>query len=69
MARRNGIVFLIILVIFIFTLWVILPINSVRFGREGLRMGLDFAGGVQVAYRAQFSDNLTTSEKTPPWAV
>jgi protein-export membrane protein SecD len=64
MARRNGIIFLIILVIFAFTLWVLLPIDSVRLGRKGLHLGLDFAGGVQVAYQAQFSENTTASEKS-----
>jgi preprotein translocase subunit SecD len=64
MNRRNGITFVIILVIFAFTLWVLLPIQGERFGRKGLSLGLDFAGGVQVAYQAQFSDNATSADKS-----
>jgi protein-export membrane protein SecD len=64
MSRRNGITFIVILVIFILTILVILPINKGIIGGKGLRLGLDFAGGVQVAYRAQFSGNETASEKS-----
>jgi protein-export membrane protein SecD len=64
MARRNGITFIIILVIFIFTLWVLLPIQGERFGRQGLRLGLDLRGGVHLVYQAQFSENATSAEKS-----
>ncbi|MGD0794116.1 MAG: protein translocase subunit SecD [Dehalococcoidales bacterium] len=64
MARRNGIVFLIILVIFALTLIVILPIDSTRLGRKGLRLGLDLVGGVELTYKANFSDNVSTSEQS-----
>jgi preprotein translocase subunit SecD len=64
MPRRNTITFLIILVIFIFTLWAVLPINGVRFGRHGLRLGLDLVGGVHLVYEGQFSDNATSTEKS-----
>jgi preprotein translocase subunit SecD len=63
MARRNSIVFLIILVIFAFTLWVVLPTDSTRFGRKGLRLGLDLVGGVELTYKANFSENTTPSEQ------
>ena len=63
MARRNGIIFLIILVIFILTLWAIVPINGERFGRKGMRLGLDLIGGVHLVYQAQFSENATAAEK------
>jgi preprotein translocase subunit SecD len=59
MARRNGIVFVIILVIFAFTIWTILPINGERFGRKGMRLGLDLVGGVHLVYQAKFTENAT----------
>jgi len=64
MARRNGITFIIILVIFIFTLWVLLPVQGERFGRQGLRLGLDLKGGVHLVYQAQFSENATSTDKS-----
>ena len=59
MARRNGIIFVIILVIFAFTLWTILPMNGERFGRKGMRLGLDLVGGVHLVYQAKFTENVT----------
>ncbi|OGO30559.1 MAG: protein-export membrane protein SecD [Chloroflexi bacterium RBG_16_56_11] len=64
MARRNGLVFVIILVIFVFTLWVLLPIKGERLGRTGLRLGLDLVGGVHLVYQAQFSENATAADKS-----
>jgi preprotein translocase subunit SecD len=64
MARRNGITFVVILIIFIFTLWAILPIDSEKFGRKGLRLGLDLVGGVHLVYQAQFSENATSADKS-----
>jgi protein-export membrane protein SecD len=64
MPRRNAITLIIILVIFIFTLWVLLPIDSVRFGRQGIRLGLDLRGGVHLVYQAQFSENATSADKS-----
>jgi preprotein translocase subunit SecF len=54
----------IILIIFGFTLWSILPIQGERFGRKGFRLGLDLVGGVHLVYQAQFSDNATAADKT-----
>ena len=63
MTRNNTIVALIILVIFGFSLWTILPIDSSRLGREGLRLGLDLVGGVNLVYQADFSENATSADK------
>jgi protein-export membrane protein SecD len=66
MARRNGIIFVIILVIFALTVWAVVPNSSLSkwMGREGMRLGLDLVGGVHLVYQAQFSDNATSSEKS-----
>jgi preprotein translocase subunit SecD len=66
MARRNGIVFVIILVIFALTVWAVVPNSSLSgaIDRNGLRLGLDLVGGVHLVYQAQFSENTTESEKS-----
>lgn len=64
MARRNGIVFLIILVVFILTLLVVWPTNWTILGRKGLRLGLDLVGGVELSYKANFSENVSASEQS-----
>jgi len=52
--RRNG--YLIgIIVIFAFALWVLFPIESSRFGRQGIQFGLDLEGGVRLVYQANLS--------------
>jgi protein-export membrane protein SecD len=63
MPRRNVITFIIILAIFGFTLFAILPIRGERFGRS-LRLGLDLVGGVHLVYQVQFSENTTLAERT-----
>jgi preprotein translocase subunit SecD len=64
MSRRNGITFIIILVIFAFTLWALLPVDSERFGKKGLHLGLDLVGGVHLVYETQFAENATSAEKS-----
>jgi preprotein translocase subunit SecD len=52
MAKRNTIVFLILLAVFAFAVCaVIYPM----FGREGMRMGLDLRGGIHLVYQADLS--------------
>ncbi len=55
MPRKNTLVFIIVLVLFAFALWVLLPIEGERFGREGMQMGLDLKGGVRLVYQADLS--------------
>jgi preprotein translocase subunit SecD len=62
MTRNNKILLLIIVVIFAFTVWVVYPLGSNRLGRNGLRLGLDLVGGVQLIYQAEFSANTTTAD-------
>jgi preprotein translocase subunit SecD len=53
MARREGWIFLIILIILAFCLWVLIPIDGERFGRKGIQYGLDLQGGVRLIYQVQ----------------
>ena len=64
MARRNWFVFFIIMIIFAAALWVILPIDSERFGRQGMRLGLDLVGGSHLVYQAQFPEGSTADDRT-----
>jgi preprotein translocase subunit SecD len=62
MTRNTRIALVIVLIIFAFSLWTVLPLNSDRFGRKGLRLGLDLVGGVYLVYQADFSQNTTTED-------
>lgn len=55
MARRNTLVLIIILALFAFALWALLPIEGERFGRQGIRLGLDLRGGIHMVYKADLS--------------
>jgi preprotein translocase subunit SecD len=53
MARRNTIIFFIILALFAFAVCALVyPL----LGREGMRLGLDLQGGIHMVYQADFSD-------------
>lgn len=45
----------IILALFGFSLWAITPLDSDRFGRKGLTLGLDLKGGAYLVYEADLS--------------
>ena len=64
MARRNGIVFFIILIIFVLAVLVVFPINSGILGHKGTHLGLDLVGGSYLVYQGQFSENATAAEKS-----
>ncbi len=55
---RRGTVYLLIfiLALFGFALWSIVPLERNVFGREGLRLGLDLAGGSYLVYQADVSN-------------
>ncbi len=59
MTRKNTIILLLILAIFSFSLWTLLPIDAERLGRKGLNLGLDLVGGVHLVYEADISENAT----------
>jgi preprotein translocase subunit SecD len=64
MARRNGLVLVIILIIFGLTVWVSLPNSTLseKLGRKDMRLGLDLVGGVYLVYQADFSENVTSAD-------
>jgi preprotein translocase subunit SecD len=62
MTRNNKIVLFVIILIFAFTFWIVYPFGSDRLGRNGLRLGLDLVGGVQLVYQAQVADNATSAD-------
>ncbi len=56
MRRRSTYLLIFILVLFGFTLWTIPPLDRDVGGRDGLRLGLDLAGGSYLVYQADVSD-------------
>ena len=56
MRRRTIYLLVFILVLFGFALWSVVPLDRDVFGREGLRLGLDLAGGSYLVYQADLSN-------------
>ena len=56
MRRRSLYLLILIIVLFGFALWSITPLDRDVGGREGLRLGLDLAGGSYLVYQADMSD-------------
>ena len=44
-----------VLLVFVFSLWSVFPLDSERFGREGLTLGLDLKGGSYLVYQADLT--------------
>lgn len=63
MARRNGWVFLILLVIFALGLFVVFPMDKGLLGEKPVRLGLDLQGGIHVVYQADLSSVKPGTEK------
>ncbi len=55
MPRRNTLVFLAVLIIFILAALVVLPIEDGVLGKKGVRLGLDLQGGIHIIYKADLS--------------
>jgi preprotein translocase subunit SecD len=55
---RRGTVYLLIFIValFGFALWSVVPLDKNVFGREGLRLGLDLAGGSYLVYQADLTN-------------
>jgi preprotein translocase subunit SecD len=56
LRRRTIYLLVFILVLFGFALWSVVPLDRNVFGREGLRLGLDLAGGSYLVYQADLSN-------------
>ncbi|MBI2851610.1 MAG: protein translocase subunit SecD [Chloroflexi bacterium] len=63
MARRNGLVFLIVALIFLLALTVVFPIDKGVLGGKGVRLGLDLQGGLYVLYQADLSSVTPGTER------
>ncbi len=55
MARRNKLVFTLVLIIFILAVLVVFPVEKGTLGGKGIRLGLDLQGGVHLVYQADLS--------------
>jgi preprotein translocase subunit SecD len=55
LAKRNIYLLVFILVLFGFCLWSAVPLDRNVFGRQGLRLGLDLAGGSYLVYQADLT--------------
>jgi len=64
MTRRNNIILLIIIILFGLSVWAIVPNSSLSkaVGREGMQLGLDLKGGIQLVYEVQVADNATSTD-------
>jgi len=45
-------------------MWAIFPLDGERFGRQGIRLGLDLQGGLHIGYRADLSSVAPGDEKS-----
>lgn len=63
MRRRDGWTLLILGIVFIFCLWVLIPIDSQRMGRTGIQFGIDLEGGSRLVYQADLSQVSSGNEK------
>lgn len=52
---RNTYLLIFILLLFGFSLWAIVPLDSTRLGRKGLQLGLDLKGGSHLVYEADLT--------------
>ncbi|MCX6004393.1 MAG: protein translocase subunit SecD [Chloroflexi bacterium] len=55
MKTSNIYLLIFVLVLFVFALWAIVPLDSDRFGRQGLTLGLDLKGGAYLVYEADLT--------------
>jgi preprotein translocase subunit SecD len=63
MGKRDGWILLILVIVFAFCTWVLIPIDSSRFGRKGIQYGIDLQGGVRMVFQADLSQIEPGSEK------
>lgn len=63
MIRRRNWYLIGIVAIFVLALWVLVPVDSERFGRQGIQFGLDLEGGVRLVYQAEFPPDTPDADK------
>jgi len=54
MPRRNVLVLITIIIIFVLAALVVFPVNQGVLGKKGVRLGLDLVGGIHLVYQVQF---------------
>jgi protein-export membrane protein SecD len=64
MKRSNNIILLVIIILFALSVWAIVPNSALSkaMGREGMQLGLDLKGGIQLVYEVQVADNATATD-------
>jgi len=55
LKKGNSYLLILILLLFGFALWAVLPLDSERLGKQGLTLGLDLMGGSHLVYEADLS--------------
>ncbi len=55
MSKGNTYLLIFVLVLFAFSLWAVVPLDSNRLGKQGLSLGLDLKGGSHLVYKADLS--------------
>lgn len=55
MKKSNIYLLIFVLILFGFGLWAVIPLDSERFGRQGLTLGLDLKGGTYLVYEADLT--------------
>ncbi len=55
MKKSNLYLLIFIVILLAFAIWVVIPLDSSRFGRQGLSLGLDLKGGSYLVYQADLT--------------
>ena len=55
MPRRNTLIFMAVLTIFVLALFVVFPVEKGTLGGKGIRLGLDLQGGTRIVYKADLT--------------
>ena len=55
MKKGNLFTLILVIILVVLAIWVVVPLDSTRFGRQGLSLGLDLKGGSYIVYQADLS--------------
>ena len=61
--KRDSWILLILVIVFAFCAWVLVPIDGERLGRKGIQYGIDLQGGVRLVYQADLSQITASNQK------